>query len=66
MAGQDWKKMFEDAVAERRLINERIARAYDYDKALNRLELSPNGDDYNALIEIIGDGKVRLPTAKGR
>lgn len=40
-------------------------RRYNYE--LNRLELAPNGDDYNNLLDIVLKGTLNLlPTPEGR
>lgn len=41
-------------------------RVQAYDAELDRLELPPNGDDYNALVEIIRNGVTLLPRKEGR
>ena len=43
-----------------------LERAKAYDAELNRLEIPPNGDDYNELMSIIAGEDVSLPTTKGR
>lgn len=37
-----------------------------YDAALNALEIPPNGDDYNALFELLQGGRYQEPTPSGR
>ena len=37
-----------------------------YDTALNTLEIPPNGDDYNALFELLQGGRYEEPTPSGR
>ncbi|WP_378952124.1 hypothetical protein [Mesorhizobium sp. ANAO-SY3R2] len=43
-----------------------IANASRYDAELNRLQLAPNGDDYNAIMEMLGGAPYRTPHVKGR
>jgi len=44
----------------------RIRLAQNYDAELDGLQLAPNGDDYNALVAILADGRPRLPHTTGR
>lgn len=44
----------------------RIANTKRYDAEMNRLELAPNGDDYNAILEMLGGAPYRTPHMKGR
>lgn len=66
MAKPDYKELYELTLAERRQINERLAHALRYDAELNRLEIAPNGDDYNALTEMLAGGRFRAPHTEGR
>lgn len=43
-----------------------IARADRYDQALNAMQLPPNGDDYNAIIEMMNGAPYREPHKEGR
>lgn len=45
---------------------ERITACRIFNAELNRLEISPNGDDYNALLDMICGGQATLPVASGR
>lgn len=37
-----------------------------YDAEMNRLELAPNGDDYNNLFEMVNGDRYRAPHVRGR
>lgn len=43
-----------------------VANVFRYDAALNAQEIAPNGDDYNALIELIAGAAYRRPHVRGR
>lgn len=62
----DWKRLYEATLVERKMLNSRMAQAADYDKALGRLELSPNGDDYNAILAILRGQAYSMPVDEGR
>lgn len=55
-----------DAVAAISVASERLDGVARYDAELNRLELSPNGDDYNNLIDILNGHDWRPPHTEGR
>jgi len=42
------------------------SRVRQYNAALNRLEIPPNGDDYNALLDLVAGGPLVLPKEGGR
>jgi hypothetical protein len=44
----------------------RLARVVAYDVELQRLELPPNGDDYNAVHQLLLGGELLLPEKEGR
>lgn len=49
------------AEAQRRVLN-----VGEYDRQLNALELTPNGDDYNNIMEMMNGADFRPPHTKGR
>jgi len=63
---QNWKELHDLAVDERRMLNDRIANVSQYDGALNQLNIPPNGDDYNAVIEMLRGAPYRAPRETGR
>ncbi|PZR35790.1 hypothetical protein [Caulobacter segnis] len=46
--------------------NARMTLVSRYNAALNEQEIAPNGDDYNALLEMLEGGAYRAPVAEGR
>jgi len=62
---QDYRELYEITVAERKMLSGRMVAAIEYAKELDRLEIAPNGDDFNALLDILG-GKPRQPQTEGR
>lgn len=43
-----------------------LERVQIYNRTLNQLEISPNGDDYNNLLDILAGGRGIMPHIKGR
>lgn len=46
--------------------NTRLALVDRYNAALNEQEIAPNGDDYNALLDLLAGGEYRAPIPGGR
>jgi hypothetical protein len=62
----DWKTNYQLAAADRRELNDKMANVSRYDGELNRLEIAPNGDDYNAVIAMLRGAPYRAPRTGGR
>ena len=63
---QDYKELHRLAVEERRQLNDRMANVSRYDGEMDARALSPNGDDYNAIIAMLRGEPYRDPHTKGR
>lgn len=46
--------------------NDRLENCRRYDERMDELELAPNGDDYNALRDMLSGGPYRSPHKDGR
>jgi hypothetical protein len=47
-------------------IAQRLANCVRYNEAMNEHRLPPNGDDYNALLEMLAGYPYRTPHVDGR
>lgn len=47
-------------------IENRIENVLRYDQELNRMQIAPNGDDYNAILDMLGGAPYRQPHREGR
>lgn len=45
---------------------ERVKACARYAEELNRLELPPNGDDFNVLLDLLAGKPYRAPSARWR
>lgn len=43
-----------------------VEKCRRYDKALNEMEIPPNGDDYNAILDMMEGHDYREPHRTGR
>ncbi len=58
-----------NALAERRALRALkagFANVVRYNEALNALEIPPNGDDYNAILDLLSGAPYQPPHVKGR